>query len=266
MNERTKLSKKQCIDNDKYGCTHTDWLSAGDIRANGTVVEDHSDVITCDDMQKATNLLEARETIRECIDSHIRNDVRIPYMWYSGQDESFITEFTPVEEMPCIRSDYVRLSSILEILSSIVEMDLVSECPLPSVRKLTSCLHDAMVELSDVLRRYNGSDALEEYELYNGRPWYLIIGMEGGYPESEVVHITDNDIDDTDVYDFLFGIADYEESMFVLGPYLTEDRARSDEMHYLDLISPGDDVCTIMGHMMDLPPGVKVAVVTRGAS
>ncbi len=134
------------------GYVNRGWISTGDHLLDGTPVGDHSKDIPKDGIERATSLLDARQAIISRMDGELRRSVRVPYVWYSDSQSTFVTEFPPLRPADGLRSDYVGLSASLEVLSPVFESDIVSLCPLDSAHDLLDAIRALRNDVSLIMK------------------------------------------------------------------------------------------------------------------
>ena len=168
-----------------------EWLNSGDSLLDGKAVSDESDLISQEDVEDATRLLDARSTVMHWTDSKLRRMLWNSHVWFSDPQKTFVADFPEVELNSDIKSNYGEAWAILTILRSAFDIPVIRDCPLTSVRKLTTAFDEALEDLD----RTRGSEVPEfvQPEL-NDRwfqvhgPWFVtVIIDEGGIPSFDII-------------------------------------------------------------------------------
>ena len=171
--------------------TNRDWLSTGDSLLDGKGVKNSSDHICIEDRLEAIRLLEARSVVIGCMDSALRRRLWDSHVWYSDSQGTFVTDF-PRHTLPdCICEDYHAAKAILTVFRPLFDIPVIRDCPLTSVRKLTTAFDEALEDLDRTCEsevpEFVQPELNDRWFQIHG-PWFVtVIIDEGGVPSFDII-------------------------------------------------------------------------------
>lgn len=168
-----------------------EWLNSGDSLLGGKAVGDESNLVSQEDMEEATRLLDARSTVIHWTDTKLMRRLWNSHVHFSNPQGTFVAAFPKIELNSDIKSNYGEAWAILTILRFAFDIPVIRDCPLISVRKLTTAFDEALEDLD----RTRGSEVPEFVQLeLNDRwfqihgPWFVtVIIDEGCIPSFDII-------------------------------------------------------------------------------
>ena len=197
LNGKTWPSSEEYIDSKLWNAVvpssyvNLEWLNSGDSLLDGKAVGDESDFISQEDMEWSTRLLSARNTLFHCIDSNLRRRLWNSHVWFSDSQGTFVADFPEVELDSNIKSDYGDAWAILTAIGSMFDIPVIRDCPLTSVRKLTTVFYEALEDLEQTreseVPEFVQPKLNDRWFQIHG-PWFVtVIIDEGGAPSFDII-------------------------------------------------------------------------------